>query len=387
MISHFVFSSDIIQYDTIVIRIEFTSNLDHKMSDLRLNYSEKAFKAILTILEDLREIQGNEQFAIRGWGKTIRDYGIKQAEFDKVDSDKQRSFQTTERQFKSYKYALWDLRFIREYNKDDRVKGGPFWSITPLGYLYLQKFQKNHSEIKLFEFLNRSASNSLKKYAKKQKAMIEFTDKKSWKAFNQNQINKAMTVLFDNVDFVRGASVSCDELTSYFDGNISRIGNVNIKDVIDNVDSFIDLEMDNRKEGKVKEALGIANLNSESLKEKLLNNEKFAKELIQIYRTDADEFNYCSNNSGNIGVLSDLFDGESVDAVFLDSGEFVSLVEWEIVAKKLRKGGYVFLHDIYFPKSFKNWLVCASIAADPEWEILYQDKSTPQGMMLAKKLA
>ena len=171
------------------------------MSDLRLNYSEKAFKAILTILEDLREIQGNEQFAIRGWGKTIRDYGIKQAEFDKVDSDKQRSFQTTERQFKSYKYALWDLRFIREYNKDDRVKGGSFWSITPLGYLYLQKFQKNYSGTKLFEFLNRAASNSLKKYAKKQKAMIEFTDKKSWKAFNQNQINKAMTVLFDNIDF------------------------------------------------------------------------------------------------------------------------------------------------------------------------------------------
>ncbi len=193
--------------------------------------------------------------------------------------------------------------------------------------------------------------------------------------------------IFDNVDFVRGASVSCDELTSYFDGTISKIGNVNIEDVIDNVDSFIDLEMDNRKEGKVKEALGIANLNSESLKENLLNNEKFAKELIQIYRTDADEFNYCSKNSGNKGVLSDLLDGESVDAVFLDSGEFVSLVEWEIVAKKLRKGGYVFLHDIYFPKSFKNWLVCASIAADPEWEILYQDKSTPQGMMLAKKLA
>ena len=196
MISHLVFSSDIIQYDTIVIRIEFTCNLDHKMSDLRLNYSEKAFNTILMILDDLSKIQGDKQYAIIRWGKKVLDYGIKQADFDKSDL-----FQTTERQFKSYKYALWDLRFIREYNKDDRVKGGPFWSITPLGYLYLQKFQKNHSEIKLFEFLNRSASNSLKKYTKKQKAMIEFTDKKSWKAFNQNQINKAMTVLFDNVDF------------------------------------------------------------------------------------------------------------------------------------------------------------------------------------------
>jgi hypothetical protein len=181
------------------------------MSDLRLNYSEKSFKTILTILEDLSKIQDDEQFAIKGWGKTILDYGIKQSELDKVDSDKQRLFQTTERQFKSYKYALLDLRFIREYNKDNRVKGGPFWSITPLGYMYLEKFQKNHYIIKLFEFLNRSASNSLKKYEKKQKTSIEFTDKKSWQTFNddkklvksfdQDQINKAITVLFDNIDF------------------------------------------------------------------------------------------------------------------------------------------------------------------------------------------
>jgi len=170
------------------------------MSDLRLNYSEKAFKAILTILADLRKIQGDKEFAIRGWGKTILDYGIKQAEFDN-SSDKQRSFQTTERQFKSYKYALWSLRFIREYDKEDRVKGGPFWSITPLGYLYLLKFQKNYSGIELIEFLNRTASNSLKKYAKKQKIMLEFTEKKSWESFNQNQINKAMTILFNNLDF------------------------------------------------------------------------------------------------------------------------------------------------------------------------------------------
>ena len=31
--------------------------------------------------------------------------------------------------------------------------------------------------------------------------MIEFTDKKSWKAFNPNQINNAMTILFNNLDF------------------------------------------------------------------------------------------------------------------------------------------------------------------------------------------
>ncbi len=171
------------------------------MSDLRLNYSEKSFNTILMILEDLGKIQGNEQYAIRGWGKIIRNYGIKQAEFEKVDSDKQRSFQTTERQFKSYKYALWDLRFIREYNKDDRVKGGPFWSITPLGYLYLQKFQKDYPVIQFFEFLDRAASNSLKKYTKKQKARMEFRAKELWKSFNPNQINKAMTVLFDNLDF------------------------------------------------------------------------------------------------------------------------------------------------------------------------------------------
>ena len=58
---------------------------------------------------------------------------------------------------------------------------------------------------------------------------------------------------------------------------------------------------------------------------------------------------------------------------------------WEIVEARLRPGGYVILHDIFFPKSFKNWLVCGAITANAAYETLYIDRSTPQGLMVAQK--
>ena len=78
-------------------------------------------------------------------------------------------------------------------------------------------------------------------------------------------------------------------------------------------------------------------------------------------------------------------DSSGIDLVFLDSGEFSSMPEWEIVVSRLRPGGYVILHDIFFPKSFKNWLVCGAILANPAYETLYIDRSTPQGLMVAQK--
>ncbi len=191
--------------------------------------------------------------------------------------------------------------------------------------------------------------------------------------------------VINNIEFVRGSSVSCDEIISYYQNDVSYINNIEISEVLKHVDPFIDVEMDNRKEMAVSGTLGIERLTSKYMTENLSPNKLFSEELCNIYRTEFDEFSYCSKNRSSDGVLADLLDDNQVDMVFLDSGEFVSLVEWEIVAKRIRSGGYVYLHDIYFPKSYKNWLVCASISASDEWEILYQDTTTPQGMLLARK--
>ena len=76
-----------------------------------------------------------------------------------------------------------------------------------------------------------------------------------------------------------------------------------------------------------------------------------------------------------------------LDAVFFDCGEFSSMPEWERLKERIRPGGLALFHDIYFPKSVKNFLVCAALASDPAWEILYRDQSTPQGFLAARRLA
>ncbi len=76
---------------------------------------------------------------------------------------------------------------------------------------------------------------------------------------------------------------------------------------------------------------------------------------------------------------------ETFDAVFFDCGEFSSMPEWTVLGKRIRPGGLAVFHDVYFPKSVKNFLVCAALAASPDWEILYRDRTTPQGLVVARR--
>lgn len=210
----------------------------------------------------------------------------------------------------------------------------------------------------------------------------------------QSMINKLRNRLLvddvvQNIKFIKGTSISNNDLLSFYKNGVRSINGINITEVMKYVDSFIDLKMDNRKEPKVKLALGIENLNSLSFSNDFDTDKLFSTEFLEIYRSldEDDEFSFCEENNLTEGALASLFEDSQVDMVFLDSGEFSSLVEWEIVSKNLRIGGYVYLHDIFFPKSYKNWLVCASIKASKDWEVLYINSTTPQGMMLAKKVS
>ncbi len=78
--------------------------------------------------------------------------------------------------------------------------------------------------------------------------------------------------------------------------------------------------------------------------------------------------------------------GIAIDAVFLDCGEASSLAEFVALEGSLKSGSYVLLHDIYFPKSIKNFLLAALFTLSPEWEVIYQDKVSEQGGVVAVKL-
>lgn len=188
----------------------------------------------------------------------------------------------------------------------------------------------------------------------------------------------------EHINFVNGPSVSRSDLHYWYERPFEAVGRIPAAQVLNGADTFIDTTMDNRKEAPVRRALNIPKLNVALVSAAILRSHNFPPALLEIYRNEHDELSNTSIQTDS-GVLSSILEENEVNAVFLDSGEFSSLLEWEIVENHARAGSYVILHDIFFPKSFKNWLVCSSIALNPAWQVMYIDRSTPQGLMVARK--
>jgi hypothetical protein len=191
-----------------------------------------------------------------------------------------------------------------------------------------------------------------------------------------------------NIHFKKGVSISTAQINEFYKSPFSSIGGVIFEDVLKNSKSFIDTTIDARKAPNVAHALGLSRFESNAVLNEIMRFNGFKKELLNVFKTPGNEFEFFDNSSDVPKAwLSLIMDSENIDVVFLDSGEFSSLPEWEVVEKSLRPGGYVVLHDIFFPKSFKNWLVCGSIQANPNYEIIYIDRSLPQGLMVAQKVS
>lgn len=73
------------------------------------------------------------------------------------------------------------------------------------------------------------------------------------------------------------------------------------------------------------------------------------------------------------------------DAIFFDCGELSSNAEWLLLKDSIPKGGFVLLHDVFFPKSIKNFLVAAYIELSDEWTVICTDMRSSQGALLALK--
>jgi hypothetical protein len=190
--------------------------------------------------------------------------------------------------------------------------------------------------------------------------------------------------IFRAVAFRRGPSIGREEIARYYDSPAARIGGVSTEVALEHAAPFLDVSMDARKLPAVLAALAIERLSVDALRGTPIAEGRFPPALLSVFREDGDEL--AAGVSDGDGLLEPMLRSEPVDAVFLDSGEFSSLPEWKIVADRIRRGGYVILHDIFFPKSFKNWLVGASIAADSAWRVVYIDRSTPQGLLVARRL-
>jgi predicted O-methyltransferase YrrM len=102
----------------------------------------------------------------------------------------------------------------------------------------------------------------------------------------------------------------------------------------------------------------------------------------------AKDLEYCQDPATDTAptALDQVLDqAPALDAVFFDCGEFSTMVEWELLQPRIRPGGLAMFHDVHFPKSVKSFLICAALSADPQWEILYTDRTTPQGLLVARR--
>ncbi|GEM_PF-4715188 len=192
----------------------------------------------------------------------------------------------------------------------------------------------------------------------------------------------------------KSLSVSVEEFTSYYNSDyISTFMGKDLKEFHKSLETFITLSGDIRKLEKIAIELKIEPTIEELIPSILSSKGFFSNKAIKdIYsfeeqfevetsfvRNHEKPFHNDFNNS--IQTIP------SWDVVFFDSGEFSNNIEFEKLAPKIRKGGLAILHDITFPKSFKNFIPCSYILANPrEWEIIYLDTTkTPQGLMVAKK--
>jgi hypothetical protein len=194
---------------------------------------------------------------------------------------------------------------------------------------------------------------------------------------------------FKNISFRKGVSVLSSQIQEYFNNEIENLGNVNFNQVIKSSNIFLETIKDKRRIPLINSLLGMTKFNKGTFIKLLLNDKNILTKLIKLYRTPNDELEF--HNNKNIKphkpLLKSIMEDEIIDVVFLDSGEFSSMLEWDIVEPRLRVGGYIILHDIYFPKSFKNWLVAGSIMYNPCYNVQFIDETTPQGLLVAQRIS
>jgi hypothetical protein len=191
-----------------------------------------------------------------------------------------------------------------------------------------------------------------------------------------------------NVTLVQGVSITAAQLREHYEaGPRKDFGGVPAKDVAAALDAFM-LAMPEARVGQVNKAFGSDEWTMQELfvaggglvfPAKLLDqlspSGRFAKDIA-----------FLEQFSGT--VFDSQIDPKQVyDLIFFDSGEVSSAIEWLMLKDRIAVGGLAAFHDIFFPKSIKNFLVCAAIVADPKWRIVLFDDSTIQGLLIAQRLA
>lgn len=175
------------------------------------------------------------------------------------------------------------------------------------------------------------------------------------------------------IENIRQPTVSLDEVFLGLEYLRLKLAKIDREKVYQSLKNFIQ-DQDNI----IKEILdSIYSNNGQALKRFIESHQNYTTDLKFYQITNAEHGTaYCANIAKQ---------NLQLDAVFFDCGEISSIGEWSLLENQIRIGGYALFHDIYYPKSIKNFLIVTYISLSEQWRILYQDKISPQGAMVAIK--
>jgi hypothetical protein len=195
-----------------------------------------------------------------------------------------------------------------------------------------------------------------------------------------------------HVNLVQGTTNHSNELIEFYLGEPhSTYGGVEISSFLDQIDLFQSRFCSSGRWQLVSDIAGQWNW---SAREMMTQDGKLLipRPLLDMFSSDRNFDNEISflkgvESKGQGGVIEKLIaDGTCWDMIFFDSGEFASMLEWTRLKSRINVGGHAAFHDVFFPKSIKNLIPCAAILTDPDWEMVFCDDSTKQGIMIAKRL-
>jgi hypothetical protein len=188
-----------------------------------------------------------------------------------------------------------------------------------------------------------------------------------------------------NCEVLEGITVDFEELSSFYDSCNSTILSQSHQSVLENLDVFINIDMDDRRYQRIATLLKTRSFFPSTIRNYFLEHGLFSNDAIKSYRTDTDEFSFLKKTSCK-PILRDVLKDYVPNIIYLDSGEFSSSIEFNIIDELAPKGTLLLVQDIFFPKAIKAFLIASAILNSERWRVLWVDRTTPQGMIICEKI-
>ena len=204
---------------------------------------------------------------------------------------------------------------------------------------------------------------------------------------NTRDVNIDIDRCLESIEFREESTCTYKELVKFYTSNQSTVGNLQHKQLLDGLDCFVDYSMDDRKLLMIEQLLGMDGKTSfiNDLRSHFLENGLFSSPIFELYRSNDCEFTWLGEYQPDFNFEKSI-ENESIDIVYFDSGEFSSVLEFNKLEKFLKVGSILVLQDILFPKSIKSFLIGSFLVMSPNYQIIWQDNTTPQGILVAKKI-